>query len=328
MATYFCDGTLGPRTPKAFSRRPRHCRQPMATKRSKVASEPGRAGGYLPRRRPVLSLCFLLIAAACLAWSGCFEVVKRRPEAEKPWWDDPGNRPQGEFVQEDTAGGGAASAAGEAESAGAVASVGDSLPVNPSTPDPDFAAGMDAPASTTGKSPSRGSVAVAAAAGEIFGHRNPELDRKLQSLHTARTRSQKENVERVNEYALWCIENGMWKEARFHLEKALAADSVSASLSNNLGVVYERLGDRDKAELAYQRARALNPRREAYRTNLRRLQGRKSREVVGDGEPVDSLETGLEDLGLDAPVESGEGAGAGESGDPDGQNPGTEPESR
>ena len=99
---------------------------------------------------------------------------------------------------------------------------------------------------------------------------------------------------------------------------------MSASLSNNLGVVYERLGEREKAELAYQRARALNPRREAYRVNLRRLQGRKSREFVG--ERVDSLATGFEDLGLDAPVESGEDAG--ESGDPDGEKPGTEPESR
>ncbi|MCY3763059.1 MAG: hypothetical protein OXH50_17575, partial [Gemmatimonadetes bacterium] len=65
----------------------------------------------------------------------------------------------------------------------------------------------------------------------------------------------------------------------------------------------------------------LNPRREAYRINLRQLQGRKSREVLGEGEQVDSLATGLEDLGLDAPVESGEDAG--ESGDPDGRNPGT-----
>ena len=185
---------------------------------------------------------------------------------------------------------------------------------------------MDAPASTPEASGSRVPGAGATGGSEISGGRDPELDRRLKSLHAARSRRQKENVERVNEYALWCIENGMWKEARFHLEKALAADSVSASLSNNLGVVYERLGEREEAELAYQRARALNPRREAYRANLRRLQGRKSREVLKDGEQVDSLATGLEGLGLDAPV--GSGGDAGESGDPDGQNPGTEPESR
>ena len=196
--------------------------------------------------------------------------------------------------------------------------------MNPADPDPDFAAGMDAPAPMAEESRNSRLMSGASSGGEIFSRRDPEFDRNLQSLHAARTRRQKENVERVNEYAFWCIENGMWKEARSHLEKALAADSVSASLSNNLGVVYERLGEREKAELAYQRARALNPRREAYRINLRRLQGRKSREFVG--ERMDSLATGFEDLGLDAPVESGEDAG--ESADPDGENPGTEPESR
>ncbi len=289
----------------------------MATNLSRVASEP-ETGGSRPRPGRAVPLSAAILAASCLVWSGCFEVVKRRPDTEKPWWDDPGNRPQGEIVQEDTAAGGAVSTAGDD---GSVASAGDSLPVNTAAPDPDFAAGMDAPPSRAAEARRRGSKARPAGEGEIFSGRNPELDRKLQSLHAARTRSQKEKVERVNEYALWCIENGMWKEARLHLEKALAADSVSASLSNNLGVVYERLGEREKAELAYQRARALNPRREAYRINLRQLQGRKSREVLGEGEQVDSLATGLDDLGLDAPVESGEDAG--ESGDPDGRNPGT-----
>ena len=83
--------------------------------------------------------------------------------------------------------------------------------------------------------------------------------------------------------------------------------------------MYERLGEREKAELAYQRARALNPRREAYRVNLRQLQGRKSRERIGDDEQADSLATGLEDFGLDAPVESGDGPS---EGDPDGKIPG------
>ena len=290
----------------------------MATNLSRVASEP-ETGVSRPRTGRAVPLSAALVAAACLVWSGCFEAVKRRPEAEKPWWDDPGNRPQSEIVQEDTAAAGAVSTAGDD---GAVASAGDSLPVNPAAPDPDFAAGMDAPPSRAGEARSRVSMAgPAGGGGEISSGGNPELERKLQSLHAARTRNQKEKVERVNEYALWCIENGMWKEARLHLEKALAADSVSASLSNNLGVVYERLGEREKAELAYRRARALNPRREAYRSNLRQLQGRKSREVLGEGEQVDSLATGLEGLGLDAPVESGEDAG--ESGDPDGRNPGT-----
>ena len=301
----------------------------MATNFSKVASESGKIDACRPGTRLALPPCAALVVGACLVWSGCFEVVKRRPDAEKPWWENPGNRPQGEIVQEDTARGVAPGSPVDGGGAtSAVASSGDSLPVNPAATEPAFAAGMDGPASTAEEPPSRG-PGGATGGSEISGHWGPERDRELKSLHAARGRSQKENVERVNEYALWCIENGMWKEARFHLEKALAADSVSASLSNNLGVVYERLGEREKAELAYQRARALNPRREAYRTNLRRLQGRKSREILKDGEQVDSLATELEDLGLDAPdAPVGSGDDAGESGDPDGQIPGSEPESR
>ena len=87
-----------------------------------------------------------------------------------------------------------------------------------------------------------------------------------------RSRQQLQSIEQVNEYALWCIENAMWNEAQSHLERALAQDSLSASLHNNLGVIYERLGMTDKAAQFYERARALNPAREAYAANLRHLQ--------------------------------------------------------
>ena len=294
----------------------------MATHRYQVTSESARVDGWGRCTRLAFPLCITLFAAACLVWNGCFQVVKRRPETGNPWWENPGNLPEGEIVQGDTAGGVDASPADGDE-----VSPADSLAVNPANPEPSFAAEMDAPASAAEGSRSRGLRPGAAGGAEIPAGRDPELNRMLQSLHSARTRSQKENVERVNEYALWCIENGMWKEARLHLEKAMAVDSVSASLSNNLGVVYERLGEREKAEFAYQRARALNPRREAYRINLRQLQGRKSREIIRDGgEQPDSLAVELEDLGLDAPVESGDGPSGG--GAPGGQNPGSEPEGR
>ena len=87
-----------------------------------------------------------------------------------------------------------------------------------------------------------------------------------------RSRQQLQNIEQVNKYALWCIENAMWNEAQSHMERALAQDSLSASLHNNLGVIYERLGMTDKAAEFYGRARALNPTREAYAANLRHLQ--------------------------------------------------------
>ena len=87
-----------------------------------------------------------------------------------------------------------------------------------------------------------------------------------------RSRQQLQNIEQVNKYALWCIENAMWNEAQSHMERALAQDSLSASLHNNLGVIYERLGMTDKAAEFYGRARALNPAQEAYAANLRHLQ--------------------------------------------------------
>lgn len=87
-----------------------------------------------------------------------------------------------------------------------------------------------------------------------------------------RSRQQLQNIEQINKYALWCIENAMWNEAQSHLERALAQDSLSASLHNNLGVIYERLGLADKAAEFYGRARALNPAQAAYAANLRHLQ--------------------------------------------------------
>ena len=87
-----------------------------------------------------------------------------------------------------------------------------------------------------------------------------------------RSRQQLRDIEQVNQYALWCIENAMWNEAQSHMERALAQDSLSASLHNNLGVIYERLGMTDKAAQFYGRARSLNPAQKAYAANLRRLQ--------------------------------------------------------
>ena len=124
------------------------------------------------------------------------------------------------------------------------------------------------------------------AAGEPFGYEyNPAADTTATSAATVqptpvlvvidrpkRSRQQLQNIEQVNKYALWCIENAMWNEAQSHMERALAQDSLSASLHNNLGVIYERLGMTDKAAQFYERARALNPAREAYVANLRHLQ--------------------------------------------------------
>ena len=90
-----------------------------------------------------------------------------------------------------------------------------------------------------------------------------------------RSKRQRRSIQQVNEYALWCIENEMWNEARTHMERALQEDSLSASLHNNLAIVYEHLGKADRAGDLYQRALDLNPAEEAYRSNLNNLRNRQ-----------------------------------------------------
>ena len=90
-----------------------------------------------------------------------------------------------------------------------------------------------------------------------------------------RNKKQRRSIQQVNEYALWCIENEMWNEARTHMERALQEDSLSASLHNNLAIVYEHLGKADRAGYFYQRALDLKPAQEAYRSNLSNLRNRQ-----------------------------------------------------
>lgn len=100
---------------------------------------------------------------------------------------------------------------------------------------------------------------------------SPEALAALRQAYSTRTTAQRERVRQVNDYARWCLDRSMWEEARIHLEQALVADSLAASLHNNLAIVYERMGRRDDARSHYQRAASLNPRRPLYEANLTRL---------------------------------------------------------
>jgi tetratricopeptide (TPR) repeat protein len=98
----------------------------------------------------------------------------------------------------------------------------------------------------------------------------PQL-RARQEAYEARTRDDRKRVQLVNEYALWCVERGMWEEARIHLERALQVDSLAASLHNNLAILYERQGERERARQEYEIAAQLAPDKRLYRANLDRL---------------------------------------------------------
>jgi Flp pilus assembly protein TadD len=52
---------------------------------------------------------------------------------------------------------------------------------------------------------------------------------------------------------------GLWQEARFRFEKAVALDPENASALNNLAIALEQQGEFDRAREAYERALKLKP---------------------------------------------------------------------
>ncbi len=208
--------------------------------------------------------CSLLTAS--LGWNGCAQTV-RRPAQDSPWW-------AAEVVQSPVIPADADSAAVET---------------------PDASGGtvqIEAPFDSLTIPSAAGSPTVMGlpmAGPKIHGIEPVERSREpqhpmvvelseterdnLRESYALRTDADRDRVEQVNMYALWCVERKMWAEARTHLEQAIAKDSLAASLHNNLGILYERLGEPDKARTAYERALVLRPGKTAYQSNLRRLDG-------------------------------------------------------
>jgi Flp pilus assembly protein TadD len=52
---------------------------------------------------------------------------------------------------------------------------------------------------------------------------------------------------------------GLWQEARFRFERAVALDPDNASALNNLGIALEQQGEFAKAREAYEKARKVKP---------------------------------------------------------------------
>lgn len=64
---------------------------------------------------------------------------------------------------------------------------------------------------------------------------------------------------------------GLWKEAHFRMQKALAGNSSSPALHNNLAVVLEGLNRLPEAELEYQQAMKLDPKNTYIKNNYDRF---------------------------------------------------------
>jgi Flp pilus assembly protein TadD len=72
-------------------------------------------------------------------------------------------------------------------------------------------------------------------------------------------------------------EEGLWKEAYYRWQKALAAENDSAALHNNLAVALESLGRLPEAEQEYLRALKLAPGNSLIQSNLDRLKKNQSK---------------------------------------------------
>ncbi len=230
-----------------------------------------------------LSLCLLALAA-----SACTQVARQPRQSAVPWWEAEGNPPGAEEVQQDTS----ALAVAKAEkgvSALEAAEPPDSLgAAGQEAHPPEAVEGPDSLAAAA--PPGRPAPAGTAPPLEVEAAPSPEVVQAQRRAYESRTGEDRERVERVNEYALWCIERGLWEEARIHLEQAVAVDSLSASLHNNLGILYERLGEREKARAAYEFAARLAPGKRLYQANLSYLRrAAEARAVPADSVDIDGL---------------------------------------
>lgn len=237
--------------------------------------------------RSRLALLAAGILAALSALSGCREVIRRPQARPAPWWDEGVVDPEPPAPAAQDTAATAATAEGEPEAPGRT------LLARVSPADNALA---DTTSVATGAVPEAGRRRGAALPRPPRRvDPSPEVPAAVSATReavAARTRDDRERVRRVNEYALWCIGRGMWDEARLHLEQALTTDTLAASLHNNLGIVYEQTGQRDRATAAYEMAIQLQPGKRLYEANLRRLRGSMERRR---DEPGDSLDVADDD---------------------------------
>jgi Flp pilus assembly protein TadD len=60
-------------------------------------------------------------------------------------------------------------------------------------------------------------------------------------------------------FGIEAAQKGLWNEARFRFERAVALQPGNAKALNDLAVAYEHMGDFEKARKSYERALELKP---------------------------------------------------------------------
>jgi Tfp pilus assembly protein PilF len=69
------------------------------------------------------------------------------------------------------------------------------------------------------------------------------------------------------EFGIDVAQRGLWREAIYRWEKAVEIDPSYAAAYNNLAIGYEHEGEFGKADRAYQKAMALDPKNQQIRQN-------------------------------------------------------------
>jgi Flp pilus assembly protein TadD len=72
-------------------------------------------------------------------------------------------------------------------------------------------------------------------------------------------RAAEESSERQIAFGLTVAQKGLWQEARFRFERAVALDPGNPAALNNLAVALEQMGEFAKARESYEKALALKP---------------------------------------------------------------------
>lgn len=73
------------------------------------------------------------------------------------------------------------------------------------------------------------------------------------------------------EFGIAVAQKGLWREAIYRWERAVAIDPTYAAAYNNLAIAYEREELPEKARAAYEKAIALQPKNNVIRENYDRF---------------------------------------------------------
>lgn len=83
------------------------------------------------------------------------------------------------------------------------------------------------------------------------------------------------------DFANQCAMEGLWDEAIYRWERALADNPGSAAIHNNLAVAYEKKGELDKARQEYQKALQLAPGNEQIKKNYEKFSRKDEKKTEG-----------------------------------------------